>query len=187
MSLERGRVDVDRLQRIGRELLVALGEDPDREGLIDTPKRWAKLWREFVEFDPGTLGTSFESVTSDQLVTVSGMRVWSMCEHHLIPFWVDVAIGYIPAGRVLGLSKFARIAHKYGHRLQLQERLTNQIAEAVSVATGSPDVGVVSRGQHLCMLMRGIKTPGTMGSTSFRGRFQESAVQSQFWQLVTQG
>lgn len=163
------------LEDICRQLLEAIGEDPNREGLRDTPRRWANFWREFIDYEPGTLGTTFEALSSDQMVIVSGMRVWSLCEHHLLPFWCDVSIGYIAGDRVLGLSKFARIAHKYAHRLQLQERLVTQIADEVVKLSGSRDVAVIATGEHLCMSMRGIQTPATMKSSIMGGIFKESA------------
>jgi GTP cyclohydrolase I len=164
-------VDYEKIQELGRELLVALGEDPDREGLKDTPRRWASWWREFIEYQPGNTDTSFESVTSNQMVVVSGMRVYSLCEHHLLPFWCDVAIAYIPQGRVLGLSKFARIAQKIAHRLQLQERISKGIADEIERVTGSPDVAVLLSGVHMCMVMRGIKSDSVVSSLVTRGAF----------------
>jgi GTP cyclohydrolase IA len=166
------RVDYPRLLELGRELLIALGEDPNREGLLDTPRRWADSWREFIEYDPGTTETTFESVAIDQMVTVSGIRVSSLCEHHLMPFWCDVAIGYITREKVLGLSKFARIAHQFAHQLQIQERLGQQIADEISRITGTEDVAVVLKGEHLCMSARGIRTPGLMTSSVMRGVFR---------------
>lgn len=172
------------LLRIGRELLVALGEDPGRDGLADTPRRFADLWREFVEYDPGRVGTTFEAAGADQMVVVSGIRVWSLCEHHLLPFWCDLAVGYVAAGRVLGLSKFARIAHRHAHRLQVQERLTQEVAESVAALTGSPDVAVRARGEHLCMAMRGIRTPALMTSSVMRGVFRDRPeARAEFLQL----
>src|SRR5579872_4051622 len=108
-------VDYERVLELGRELLVALGEDPNREGLQDTPRRWAAWWREFIEYKPGTTDTSFEATTANQMVVVSGIRVYSLCEHHLLPFWCDISVGYIVHERVLGLSKFARIAEQVAH------------------------------------------------------------------------
>ncbi|HLG75988.1 MAG TPA: GTP cyclohydrolase I [Ktedonobacteraceae bacterium] len=166
-------VDYARLLELGRELLIAIGEDPDREGLLDTPRRWADWWREFIEYNPGTTETTFQSASTDQMVTVSGMRVFSLCEHHLLPMWCDVSIGYIPHGKVLGLSKFARIAHQFAHQLQIQERLGQQIADEVSRITETPDVAVVLKGEHLCMSGRGIRTPGLMTSSVMRGMFRE--------------
>jgi GTP cyclohydrolase I len=166
------KVDYPRLLELGRELLIAIGEDPDREGLQDTPRRWANWWREFIEYDAGTTDTSFNSVSTDQMVCVSGMRVFSLCEHHLLPMWCDVAIGYIPRDKVLGLSKFARIAHKFAHQLQVQERLGEQIADELSRITGTPDVAVILKGEHLCMSARGIRTPGVMTTSVMRGVFR---------------
>lgn len=165
-------VDQVALERIGKELLLAIGEDPGRDGLKETPARWATWWREFMRYDPGTLATSFSGIANaDQMVIVKGMRVFSLCEHHLLPFWADVSVGYIPAGKVLGLSKFARIAHKHAHRLQVQERLVEQIADEIQERTGSDHVAVLAQGQHLCMLMRGIRTDGLLVSSVMRGRF----------------
>ena len=110
-------MDYDAVLKIGRDLLLAIGEDPDRPGLQDTPRRFADWWREFMCYESGNLDTCFESITTDQMVTVSGMRVWSLCEHHLLPFWCNVSIGYIAGSQVLGLSKFARIAQQRCYRL----------------------------------------------------------------------
>jgi GTP cyclohydrolase IA len=167
------QVDYPKLLELGRELLIAIGEDPDREGLLDTPQRWADWWREFIEYDPGTTDTVFSSVLTDQTVCVSGLRVFSLCEHHLLPMWCDVAIGYIPTDRILGLSKFARIAQQFAHQLQVQERLGEQIADEISRLTSSESVAVVLKGEHLCMSSRGIRTPGIMTTSVMRGAFSE--------------
>ena len=179
------QVDYPRLLELGRELLLAIGEDPDREGLLDTPRRWADSWREFIEYDPGMIETTFSSVDAGQLVCVSGLRVSSLCEHHLLPFWCDVAIAYIPDEKVLGLSKFARIAHQFAHQLQLQERLGQQIADEVSRITGTENVAVVLKGEHLCMTVRGIRTPGQMSSSVMRGVFRaESEMRMEFLRMI---
>jgi GTP cyclohydrolase IA len=179
------RVDYPRLLALGRELLLAIGEDPEREGLQETPRRWADAWREFIEYDPGTTETTFSSVASDQLVCVSGIRVASLCEHHLLPFWCEVSIGYIPNDKVLGLSKFARIAHQFAHRLQLQERLGQQIADEITRITGTENVAVVLKGEHYCMAARGIRTPGRMTSSVLRGVFRtESQTRMEFLWLI---
>lgn len=179
------QVDYPRLLVLGRELLLAIGEDPDREGLLETPRRWADSWREFMEYDPGTTETTFSSVAADQLVCVSGMRVSSRCEHHLLPFWCDVSIGYIPDGKVLGLSKFARIGQQFAHRLQLQEQLGQQIADEISRITGTENVAVVLKGEHLCMTARGIRTSGLMTSSVMRGVFRvQSETRMEFLRLI---
>lgn len=179
------RVDYPRLLELGHELLLAIGEDPQREGLQDTPRRWADAWREFIEYHPGTTETSFEAISTGQMVAISGLRVSSLCEHHLMPMWCDVAIGYITREKVLGLSKFARIAHKFAHQLQIQERLGQQIAEEISRVTRTEDVAVVIKGEHLCMSARGIRTPGTMASSVMRGIFRsDSNTRMEFLQLL---
>jgi GTP cyclohydrolase I len=179
------RIDYPRLLALGRELLFAIGEDPEREGLRETPRRWADAWREFMEYDPGTTETTFASSSIDQIVCVSGLRVWSLCEHHLLPFWCDVSIGYIPDEKVLGLSKFARIAHQCAHRLQLQELLGQQIAEEISRITRTENVAVVLKGEHLCMTARGIRTPGLMTSSTMRGVFRmQSETRMEFLRLI---
>lgn len=178
-------VDYPRLMELGRELLVALGENPDREGLQDTPRRWADWWREFIEYDPGKTETTFSATSTDQIVCVSGMRVFSLCEHHLLPMWCDVSIGYIPDGKVLGLSKFARIAHQFAHQLQIQERLGQQIADEISRITDSADVAVCLKGEHLCMSARGIRTPGVMSSSVMRGTFRtDRDLRMEFMQMI---
>lgn len=177
-------VDYERLQVLARELLEAIGEDPEREGLKDTPRRWAAWWREFIEYEPGNVNTTFQSIRADQMVVVSGMRIWSLCEHHLLPFWCDVSVGYIAGDRVLGLSKFARIAHKFAHRLQVQERLSSQVADEVAALVGTDDVAVFVRGEHLCMTMRGIQTPALMSSSVVRGVFRaDPATRAEFLRL----
>lgn len=170
-------VDHPRVAGLVRDLLEAIGYDPDDPGIKETPRRVADWWREFLEYDPGKVGTVFEAATSNGMVAVTGMKVWSLCEHHLLPFWCDVAVAYVPNGSVLGLSKFGRIAHGHAHGLQLQERLVAGIADDVVRLTGSPDVAVLGRGEHLCMTMRGIGTPHRMISTAYRGSFDTDPIQ----------
>jgi GTP cyclohydrolase I len=154
----RPAVDVVSVEQLYRQLLVALGEDPDRDGLRDTPRRAAAWWSEFLGYDVGRLDTVFDhDLGGEQYVAIRDITDWSLCEHHLLPFRVRVGIAYVPDGRVLGLSKLARIVSAHARSLQLQERLTAQIAHAVAEATGSPDVGVWVDGEHLCMSIRGVR------------------------------
>lgn len=177
--------DAETLESVARQLLALIGEDPNREGLADTPARWARWWREFVDYDPGNTGTTFDVVHADQMVAVTGVRVWSLCEHHLLPFYADLTMGYITETRVLGLSKFARIAQDHAHRLQVQERLVAGIADDLQALTGSPSVAVVARGEHLCMTMRGVRSPATMHSSVTRGAFRDNAgTRAEFFALV---
>lgn len=167
-------VDQERIRAACREVLLAIGEDPDRPGLVDTPARWARWWAEFVEHDAGTM-TTFEHVHADQMVVIGGLEVWSLCEHHLLPFRSTVTIGVIASDVVLGLSKYGRIARAAGHRLQLQERMTEDIADAVASAAATPDVAVVTRGVHTCMTMRGARMPAEMVTSVTRGRFRDDS------------
>jgi GTP cyclohydrolase I len=171
----RRQVDYPALLDVAAQLLRAIGEDPARPGLVDTPRRFADMWRDFIEYDPGRTETIFQEARADQIVLVSGMRVWSYCEHHLLPFWCDIDIAYLPHGCVLGLSKFARVAHAVAHSLQLQERLVEQIADEISRLTQSPDVAVLAIGEHLCMSARGIRTDARMSSSIVRGFFRDNA------------
>ena len=182
--LKAKKVDHARLKELVREMLIALGEDPDREGLLETPRRIANFWREFIEYDPGKLNTTFSSVKHNQMVAVTGMRVWSMCEHHMLPFWCDVSVAYIAEDKVLGLSKFARIAHKNAHALSLQEKLVADISDDLKKFLGTDNVAVIAKGEHLCMTMRGIRTPHRMISSSLDGQFLQSDTRAEFMALV---
>ncbi|MFH8470794.1 GTP cyclohydrolase I [Streptomyces sp. NPDC017991] len=172
-AADEPRESRDPLEDIARQLLVEIGEDPDRDGLKETPARFARWWREFSQYDAGNTSTSFPISTSGQVVIVGDIRLWSLCEHHLLPFNCSLTIAYRPLDEILGLSKFARIAHRHAHRLQVQERLVQNIADEVGAVTGSPDVAVIAQGEHLCMSMRGIRTSARMTSSVFRGVFEE--------------
>jgi GTP cyclohydrolase IA len=180
------KVSLKRLERIGRNLLLAIGEDPNREGLKMTPNRFARWWKEFIDYDPGTIETTFafESFRTDQMVVCAGVPVFSLCEHHLLPFKCEISMAYIATEHVLGLSKFARIAHKYSHRLQVQERLVHQIADEITAITDARDVAVLARGEHLCMQMRGIKSDGLMSTSVMRGLFRSSDAREEFLTLA---
>jgi len=180
-------VDYQKLLQVGNDLLIAIGEDPERAGIKDTPRRFASYWQEFIEHDCGNIEVDFDLIDTDQLVVVSGMRVWSMCEHHLLPFWCDVSIGYVPGTKLLGLSKFARIAHQFAHRPQIQERLVHEIAAEICRVTDTDDVIVLGIGEHLCMKMRGVKSSGQMTTITSKGVFsKDAAIRSEFFQVVNQ-
>lgn len=181
-------IDEDTLEEVCLDLLSAIGEDLDRPELKGTPTRFARWWKEFIEYQDDNTDTVFETTQTDQMVVVSGIRIWSLCEHHLLPFFCDVSIGYITKGKVLGLSKFGRIAQLYAHRLQVQERLVEQIAKHVRKATETESVAVIASGEHLCMTMRGIKTPAKMISSSLHGNFRdEPETRAEFMRLVGYG
>ncbi|MER5615385.1 GTP cyclohydrolase I FolE [Streptomyces sp. NPDC002215] len=175
--LLRPRVDVEQVAGLYRQLLLAVGEDPEREGLRGTPERVARWWQEFFDHDPGRTDTIFQeelSAGTDRIVIGRGIVAWSLCEHHLIPMRLVLTIGYRPCGSVLGLSKFARIVSAHTHRLQLQERIVDGVAADVAKATGSADVGVVADGEHLCMSMRGVRQDQARTlSHNFSGAFAD--------------
>ena len=182
MTLRRGSrpegVDFARAEAAVRELLFAVGEDPDREGLKRTPARVARAYSEIFAglfADPDTvLETTFDE-DHDELVLVKDIPLYSMCEHHLLPWHGTAAIGYIPGpdGRITGLSKLARLVDLYARRPQVQERLTSQVADALRKGLEPQGVIVVIQAEHLCMAMRGIRKPGSLTVTSaVRGIFQ---------------
>lgn len=180
-------VDYEKLLEVGRDLLIAIGEDPEREGIKETPRRFASYWKEFIEYDSGNIAVDFDLIDTDQLVIVSGMKVWSMCEHHLLPFWCDVSIGYVPETKLLGLSKFARIANQFAHRPQIQERLVHEIAAEVSRVTDTDNVMVMATGEHLCMKIRGVKSSGLMTTVAAKGVFgTDTNIRSEFIQVANQ-
>lgn len=153
--------DTDRLATLGREWLELVCEDPEREGLRRTPERMAKAWafltRGYHQTLEEVVGGAVFQAEGSEMVVVKGIEFYSMCEHHGLPFFGEVHVGYIPNGKILGISKFARVADMFARRLQVQERRTVQIAEAVQEVLEPQGVGVVTRGTHLCMMMRGVE------------------------------
>ncbi len=171
-------IDLVRAEKAVRELLIAIGEDPDREGLLATPARVARSYAEIfagLHVDPDeVLQTTFDE-NHDELVLVKDIALYSTCEHHLVPWHGTAAVGYIPGadGRITGLSKLARVVDLYARRPQVQERLTSQVADAVMRRLEPRGVIVVIQAEHLCMAMRGIRKPGATTMTSaVRGIFQ---------------
>lgn len=172
-------------------IIQAVGEDIGREGLVDTPKRAAKAFRYLCNGYDKTLeevlnGAIFEADTED-MVIVKNIELYSLCEHHLLPFIGKCHIGYLPQGKVLGLSKLARIVDMYGRRLQIQERLTRQIASAVEDAVNPRGVAVVVEAKHLCMMMRGVEKQNSVMTTSvMSGIFREEiSTRSEFLNLIS--
>jgi len=161
--------DSERIEKAVREILIAIGEDPDREGLKDTPKRVAKMYEEILSGYNDSPENHLVLFTEkyDEMIIVKDIPFYSMCEHHMLPFFGKTHVAYIPDNsKVTGLSKLARIVDVYAKRLQLQERMTEQIADAVMAKLNAKGVMVVVEAQHLCMIMRGVKKPGSYTVTS---------------------
>jgi GTP cyclohydrolase I len=177
-----------------RTLIEWAGDDPDREGLLETPKRVTRAYRELFagyEADPREyLERTFEEVAGyDELVVLKDIRVVSFCEHHMLPFLGKAHVGYLPRDRVVGISKLARVVHGFARRLQIQEKLTAQIAEAVHDILRPKGVGVVIVSEHSCMTMRGVNTPGSrLTTSSLLGEVRDDPrTRQEFFDLVRSG
>lgn len=173
-------VDQEKIRQAVRMILEAIGEDPDREGLVDTPDRVARMYQEIfhgLHEDPHDQVKVFFDEPHDEMVLVKDIPFYSMCEHHLVPFFGKVHVAYIPtAGRITGLSKLARVVETVARRPQLQERMTTTIADTLVDCLQPQGVGVIVDAEHLCMSMRGIQKPGNRTLTSaMRGVFRTSA------------
>lgn len=180
----------DALKNHYHQIITILGEDVDRDGLLDTPARAAKAMQFLTDGYQKTLdgvvnNAIFESDT-DEMVVVQDIEYYSLCEHHVLPFIGRCHIAYLPNGKVLGLSKFARIVDMYARRLQIQEGLTKQIADAVLEVTDAKGVGVIMEGKHMCMMMRGVqKQNSSMVTSMMLGAFRKNqATRNEFLRLI---
>ncbi|CDS92663.1 GTP cyclohydrolase 1 [compost metagenome] len=181
---------VDRIAAHYTDILESLGENPNREGLIKTPERVAKALQFLThgyDIDPAKVlqGAMFEEDYS-QMVVVKDIEVYSMCEHHMLPFFGKAHIAYIPNGHIVGLSKIPRVVDIFARRLQVQERLTNEIRDCIQETLGAKGVAVVIECKHMCMAMRGIQKQNSVTTTSaFTGAFQNDVTRSEFLKLIT--
>ncbi len=193
VSIKDGRAghpyDQERAERAIRELLLALGEDPDREGLKDTPARVARAMKENFEGlwqSPEDVLTTTFDLGHEELIIVRDIEIFSHCEHHLMPFHGVAHIGYIPSGKITGLSKLARLVDLFARRPQVQERLTTQIADAIVEILNPLGVIVIIDCEHMCMSMRGVKKSGARTTTSaVRGVLQNAATRAEAISLIT--
>lgn len=188
--IEETKIDQPRIAAAVREILEAIGEDPDRDGLLDTPKRVAKAYAEFfagLHQDAAEhLSTTFD-IEHDEIVLVKDIAFYSTCEHHLVPFYGTAHIGYIPGkgGKVTGLSKLARLVEVFARRPQVQERLTTQIVDALVEHLEPSGAIVVIECEHMCMSMRGVRKPGAKTVTSaVRGQLRETATRAEAMSLI---
>ncbi|MCL2736594.1 MAG: GTP cyclohydrolase I FolE [Propionibacteriaceae bacterium] len=185
--------DARRVEAAVRELLIGIGEDPDREGLRDTPARVARAYKEAfsgLDKDPGEqLGARF-NIEHQDMILVKDIELWSYCEHHLVPFTGLAHVGYIPGDskEIVGLSKLARLVDMYAKRLQVQERLTTQIADALMTELQPSGAIVVIEAEHLCMSMRGVRKPGSRTVTSaVRGSLHNPTTRAEAMSLIMAG
>jgi GTP cyclohydrolase I len=180
-------------QELYRELLLRIGEDPTRDGLLDTPERMEKamafLTRGYAMDASSVLHDALFDVDYDEMVIVRDIEFYSICEHHLLPFFGKAHVAYVPNGKVIGLSKIPRVVDVFARRLQVQERLTTQIAEAISEATEPQGVAVILEAQHLCMMMRGIeKQESSTVTSAMLGVFKtQLQTRNEFLSLVRRG
>lgn len=181
---------LSQLKRHNRDVLALIGEDPDREGLVKTPERVAKAMLDLTRgynMDPvATLNSAKFQEPYNQMVIVRDIEFYSLCEHHMLPFYGKAHVAYIPAGYITGLSKIARVVDIYAHRLQVQERLTMQIKDCIQEALRPQGVMVVIEAQHLCMQMRGVEKFGSITTTSdFCGAFNQAKTREEFLKLIS--
>ncbi|SDQ63507.1 GTP cyclohydrolase I FolE [Arthrobacter crystallopoietes] len=183
-------IDLPRIERAVREILIAVGEDPDREGLVETPRRVAKSYAEVfagLHQDPAELLATTFDIDHEEMVLVKDIPFYSTCEHHLVPFHGTAHIGYIPSheGKVTGLSKLARLVEVFARRPQVQERLTTQIVDALMEHLEPKGAIVVVECEHMCMSMRGVRKPGAKTVTSaVRGQLRETATRAEAMSLI---
>jgi len=179
-----------KMEGLYREVLFELGENPDRQGLLDTPKRVAKamkfLTKGYHENPEEIIRSAIFEEDYSQMVLVKDIEIYSMCEHHLLPFFGKAHIAYIPSGRIVGLSKIPRVVDAFARRLQVQERLTNQIRDCIQEALNPQGVAVVIEAQHMCMQMRGVQKQNSVTTTSaFYGQFLKEETRSEFINLIS--
>ncbi len=190
MSVTQPRFGQDPLPELVARLLAELGEDPSRDGLRGTPRRVARSLRDLTDGygleAADAIGDACFEQDYDEMVLVKDIQFYSLCEHHLLPFFGSCHVGYLPAGRVVGLSKIPRLVDLYAHRLQLQERLTRQVAEGLDQVVRPQGVAVVIEARHLCMEMRGVQKPGSLTVTScLLGTFRDDQrSRAEFMELI---
>jgi GTP cyclohydrolase IA len=189
---ESPRVDQERIRNAVREILAAIGEDPDREGLLETPDRVARMYAEVFQGlheDPALHLTKLFTQEYDEMVVIRDIRFESFCEHHILPFMGNAHVAYLPKGRIVGLSKIPRVIDVFSRRPQVQERLTKEVAELLMSELDARGVGVVIEAEHSCMTLRGVRKPGSLCVTSaMLGAFRDQpATRAEFLSLIHNG
>ena len=176
-------MDRNRVEKLVRELIIEIGEDPTREGLRDTPARIAKAYAEIFEGYDSNSELSVQFSEDSEVVDAKDIQFYSMCEHHMLPFFGKIQIAYAPNGRVFGISKLVRLVEKYAKRLQIQERLTKNIADEL-YSHGVKGVAVMAEAEHLCMKMRGVKNDAKVTSSAFRGIYENQNQKEEIVRII---
>ena len=176
-------MDKNRVEKLVRELIIEIGEDPTREGLRDTPARIAKAYKEIFEGYDSNSELSVQFSEDSEVVVAKDIQFYSMCEHHMLPFFGKIQIAYAPNGRVFGISKLVRLVEKYSKRLQIQERLTKNIADELH-SHGVKGVAVMAEAEHLCMKMRGVKNDARVSSSAFRGMYENQNQKEEIVRII---
>ena len=183
--------NINQIEELIHELLIQIGEDPNREGIMNTPKRVARAWqflaKGYKQNLDNIINDAIFTEDYDEMVTVKDIDFFSLCEHHLLPFFGKAHVAYIPDGKIIGLSKIPRVVDMYSKRLQVQERLTQQIAETLNNVLSPRGVAVVLEGEHMCMQMRGVEKQNSYATTSFMiGLFREdSKTRDEFLKIIS--
>ena len=176
-------MDDERVQKLIRELIIEIGEDPTREGLRETPRRIADMYKEIFSGYDSSSELEVQFCEDSDVVVARDIQFYSMCEHHMLPFYGKIHIAYSPNGRVFGISKLVRVVEKYSKRLQIQERITKNIADEL-YSEGVRGVAVFADAEHLCMRMRGVKNSATMTSAAYRGIFESKEEKASLLAMV---
>lgn len=183
MDMKKTSINKRKIEKLVRELIVQLGENPDREGLLGTPERMADMFEEI--FAGYCMNSELEISFSEEIdsIIAKDIQFYSMCEHHMLPFFGKIHIAYTPSGKVFGISKLARLVEKYSKRLQIQERLTKEIADEI-MKMGVKGVTVIAEGEHLCMKMRGVRNDSTIITIANRGLVDQNDARAQLLALI---
>ena len=176
-------MDNERVKKLIRELIIEIGEDPTREGLCDTPERIASAYKEIFSGYDSNSELSVQFSEDSEAVVIRDIQFYSMCEHHMLPFFGKIQLAYSPNGRVFGISKLVRLVEKYSKRLQIQERMTKNIADEL-FSNGVKGVAVIAQAEHLCMKMRGVRNNANVTTAAFRGIFEKKEEKENIIQII---
>ncbi|SVB64953.1 uncharacterized protein METZ01_LOCUS217807 [marine metagenome] len=176
-------MDDERVKKLIRELIIEIGEDPTREGLCNTPERIASAYKEIFSGYDSNSELSVQFSEDSEAVVIRDIQFYSMCEHHMLPFFGKIQLAYSPNGRVFGISKLVRLVEKYSRRLQIQERMTKNIADEL-FSNGVKGVAVIAQAEHLCMKMRGVRNNANVTTAAFRGIFEKKEEKENIIQII---